>query len=98
MRAKARFRLFVLSLLILTPLIFSRTADMKTRPASSLRFAISFPEANSHEPLDGRMLLLVSTDGTKEPRFQINEDLNTQQVFGVDVDGLKPGQEITVDA
>jgi hypothetical protein len=71
---------------------------MKSEPASSLRFAISFPEASSREPLDGRMLLLVSKDSTKEPRFQINEDLNTQQVFGVDVAGLKPGQETNVDA
>jgi hypothetical protein len=71
---------------------------MKTKPASGLRFAISFPEASSREPLDGRMLLLVSKDNAKEPRFQINEDLNTQQVFGVDVDGLKPGQETVVDA
>ncbi len=44
------------------------------------------------------MLLLISKDNTKEPRFQINEDLTTQQVFGVDVDGLKPGQDAIVDA
>ena len=71
---------------------------MKPNPAAGLSFAISFPEASSREPLDGRLLLLVSTDAAKEPRFQINEDLNTQQVFGVDVDGLKPGQETMVDA
>lgn len=71
---------------------------MKTERASSLRFAILFPEASSREPIDGRMLLLVSNDGAKEPRFQINEDLNTQQVFGVDVDGLKPGQEAIIDS
>lgn len=71
---------------------------MKTKPASGLRFTISFPEASSRAPLDGRMLLLVSKDDTKEPRFQINEDLGTQQVFGVNVDALKPGQEAIVDA
>jgi hypothetical protein len=74
---------------------------MKTEPASSpssFGFAISFPATSSREPLDGRMLLLVSKDNSKEPRFQINEDLNTQQVFGADVDGLKPGQETVIDA
>ena len=77
---------------------------MKSKPTSGppvppvLAFAISFPATSSREPLDGRLLLLVSRDNSKEPRFQINEDLNTQQVFGVDVDGLKPGQEATVDA
>jgi len=62
------------------------------------RFSISFPESASKEPLDGRLLLLISTDNSKEPRFQISEDLSTQQVFGVDVDGLKPGQTATVEA
>ena len=45
-----------------------------------------------------RLLLLISKDKAAEPRFQINEDLNTQQVFGIDVDGLKPGREAIVDA
>jgi hypothetical protein len=67
-------------------------AALRTAPAG-LSFSISFPETSSREPLDGRVLLLVSTDNSQEPRFQINEDLNTQQVFGLDVEGLKPGQE-----
>jgi hypothetical protein len=69
---------------------------MKNEP-SNLRFAISFPVSSTKESLDGRMLLLISTDNAKEPRLQISEDLNTQQVFGVDVDGLKPGEETIVD-
>ena len=91
-------RLFAISLILLAPLLFTQTAKMKTETQSGLRFAISFPDASSGEPLDGRMLLLISKDNAEEPRFQINEDLNTQQVFGVDVDGLKPGQEATIDA
>ena len=77
------------------------TANCRTeerRNTASLRFAISFPETSSKEPLDGRMLLLISTNNSREPRFQISEDLTTQQVFGIDVDGLKPGQEAIVDA
>ena len=63
-----------------------------------LRFAINFPAASSRQALDGRVLLLISKDNSKEPRLQINEDLTTQQVFGVDVDGLKPEQEVIVDS
>ena len=37
------------------------------------------------------LLLLISTNNDSEPRLQINEDLTTQQVFGVDVDGWKAG-------
>ena len=68
-----------------------------TSPAGP-RFTISFPESASKEPLDGRLLLLISTDNSKEPRLQISEDLSTQQLFGVDVDGLKPGQPATIDS
>jgi len=44
------------------------------------------------------MLLLLSNDPSEEPRMQINDQLRTQMVFGVDVDGLKPEQAVTVDA
>jgi len=63
-----------------------------------LRVALSFPASISSTPLDGRMLLLLSTDGGQEPRFQITDNDRTQQVFGVDVDGLQPGQESVIDA
>lgn len=63
-----------------------------------LRFAVTFPRARSAAPIDGRLLLLVSADTSAEPRFQISDGPNTQLVFGVDVDGWKPGEERIVDA
>jgi Putative esterase len=52
----------------------------------------------SQEPLDGRLLLLIAKDGTREPRFQVtNTSLSSAQVFGIDVDGVKPGDERTFD-
>jgi hypothetical protein len=83
---------------LLAVLLFPSGAHMKATPPAGPRFAISFPASASKQPLDGRLLLLISTDNAKEPRFQISEDLSTQQVFGVDVDGLKPGQTATFDA
>src|SRR6476646_10189141 len=62
-----------------------------------LKFNLSFPQTASKEPLDGRLLLLISTNNEKEPRFQISEDLSTQQVFGIDVDAWKPGQVKVMD-
>jgi hypothetical protein len=62
-----------------------------------IRFGISFPVARSKTPLDGRMLLMLSTDGSDEPRFQINDSPKTQLIFGIDMDGLKPGEEAIVD-
>jgi hypothetical protein len=61
------------------------------------RFSISFPAEMSATPLDGRLLLIVSTDPSAEPRMQIDDTPNTQMVFGVDVDGLQPGQPAIVD-
>ncbi len=61
------------------------------------RFSISFPNELSPAPLDGRLLLLVSTDPSAEPRTQINDTPNTQMVFGIDVDGMQPGQPAIVD-
>jgi hypothetical protein len=65
---------------------------------AKLKFNVSFSETASKEPLDGRLLLLISTNNEKEPRFQISEDLSTQQVFGIDVDNWKAKQIKVVDA
>ena len=61
------------------------------------RFSVSFPKELSPAPLDGRLLLIVSTDPSAEPRMQVNDTPNTQMVFGLDVDGLPPGQPAMVD-
>ena len=90
--------LISLTLFLLTSLAFPHTARLESQSQSNLRFAVSFPSERSATPLDGRVLLLISKNNTREPRFQINEDLNTQQVFGIDVDGLKPDAEAIVDA
>lgn len=98
MKTKTTVHLFSLLAILVGFLLIPQVAELRTIQTGGLRFAISFPEASSKEPLDGRMLLLVSTDDAREPRFQISEDLNTQQVFGIDVEGLKPGQEAIVTA
>jgi hypothetical protein len=66
--------------------------------AADVRFAVTFGPERSATPLDGRVLLMISTDGAAEPRFQIADGPNTQAIFGIDVDGLKPGAEAIVDA
>ena len=65
-----------------------------------LRFAVRFPASLEKGPLDGRLLLLLSTDPSAEPRFQLSETnvAQSQQAFGVDVDGWMPGQEAVIDA
>lgn len=64
---------------------------------SGLRFAISFAAGLEPGSVDGRLLLLISADGAREPRFQISDGPGTQVVFGMDVDGWKPGTNAFVD-
>jgi hypothetical protein len=65
--------------------------------SGSVRFSISFPSGISKDALDGRMFLLLSTDPGDEPRMQIDDTPSSQLIFGVDVDGLRPGQSVVVD-
>ena len=98
MRSKTKVRLFLFLPILVAVLLLPQIAQLRSEQNSGLRFAVSFPEASNKEALDGRILLLVSADSSREPRFQISEDLTTQQVFGIDVEGLKPGQEAIVAA
>lgn len=60
--------------------------------AAQPQFSITYPAERSKEPLDGRLLLIFSTDTTKEPRFQVNDGLTTQQFFGINVEGWNAGK------
>ena len=72
-----------------------------------LRVQVTVPKAVRGAPVDGRLLLLLSTNPKgeprlemREPRSQMNIDKNTPQrfhLFGVDVDGLAPDTAATVD-
>jgi hypothetical protein len=48
--------------------------------------------------VDGRVILLLSTVEEPEPRFQQLRGSNPPQVFGVDVEGLAPGEPSVIDA
>jgi len=63
---------------------------------TGVRIAVSFPESAGIPAADGRMLVVLSTSDSQEPRFQLSDNDRTAQIFGVDVDGLKPGTEVSV--
>ncbi len=88
-----------LPLILAAGLIFPAAFAGRAALDAPLRIAVRFGAEVSKEPLDGRLLLLISTDDTKEPRFLISDtSLNSQQVFGIDVDAMKPGEEKVFDA
>src|SRR5262245_12869926 len=67
-----------------------------TRASTAPRFAVSFPESSGLTAVDGRVLVMLSTSDRQEPRFQVSDSDQTAQIFGVDVDGLRPGVDATV--
>src|SRR5260370_29652474 len=76
-------------------LVWVASGALCLQAQSATTFSVSFPASQSAKPLDGRVLLLLSndpSDSPEEPRMQINDTLRSQIVFGVTVDGLKPGQ------
>ena len=78
---------------------FLGVASANAQNASSrLRFAVSFPAERSSAAIDGRLLLMISADTSGEPRTQVSGSVATAQIFGVDVDGWKPGETRYVDA
>ena len=68
-------------------------SDMNPFP----RISVSFPAELFSEPLDGRVLVMFSTNGEAEPRFQIGDGQSTQQIFGVDIEAIRPGERIMID-
>jgi hypothetical protein len=90
------YALGCLAALSASPTIFPANAAAQTRPAKTSaqpRFAISFDSKLSATPLDGRVFVVIATKPDPEPRTQILEvEVESQQVFGADVDALAPGQ------
>jgi len=78
-------------------LLAATEAPSRAAQAPPLRVDVSFPASLHAGALDGRLLLMLSTETSGEPRFQISDSPRTQQVFGIDVDGLAPGQAASFD-
>lgn len=75
------------------PILFAATAARATPQLS-----VTFDAAAAQGPLDGRLLVILSVDPSGEPRMQVDDSATTQQIFGVDVEGWKPGVPQLIDA
>ncbi len=61
------------------------------------RFEIVLPAMSKTAMLDGRLLLFLSTKEGQEPRYQVSDDVDSQQMFGMDLENARPGQTVTFD-
>lgn len=66
--------------------------------AQAVEVAVRFGAQTEAAAQDGRVLVLLSTDGDSEPRFQVRPGHRAVQLFGVDVLDMAPGEAATVDA
>ncbi|MFC1554139.1 hypothetical protein ACFL7D_05865 [candidate division KSB1 bacterium] len=82
---------------LMTGLLIYNCQIEKLTDNSSMKFEITISEELPGDALDGRLLLMISNLSEGEPRFQINDGANTQLIFGIDVNGLKPGEKAEID-
>ena len=68
-------------------------------PQTARAFPVTFPADMSSSPLDGRLILLISRDFTREPRTHVeaNEPLDSPYLFGMNVAGWSPGATVIVN-
>src|SRR5580698_4419404 len=76
-------------------IVASTPSGAAERATPALSFAVGFPTASSAKALDGRVILLLSRDLTREPRSHVepNEPLASPYLFGLNVESLAPGAE-----
>jgi hypothetical protein len=60
---------------------------------------VTLPATAGARAVDGRLILVATTDASTEPRLQVDLEapLRTPYIFGQTVDGLKPGAAVSLD-
>ncbi len=75
-------------LTFLLPLLVASAAVSQPK----FSFTVSLPESLGDTTFDGRLILLISNNNEKEPRFQLSDGPDTQLGFGIDVEDWSAGQ------
>jgi hypothetical protein len=91
-----RWRVFE-ALGLLAAALLAAAPGAASAAASGPVFKVRFGQDLSRMRLEGRLLLLLSSDPSAEPRLQIGHEPSTQMVFGLTLSGLAPGAAAVVD-
>jgi hypothetical protein len=62
---------------------------------TNVAISISYAEDVGLDSYDGRLILILADNEEREPRFQVSEGSNAQPVFGVNIEGLTPNEQVT---
>ena len=65
--------------------------------AGAETFRVTIPSTAAKGPFDGRVILILTPDGSTEPREQVVPGVKAAQIFGVTIDGLTAGQSAEID-
>tara|TARA_Y100001960_G_C14729425_1_gene856701 strand:- start:69 stop:1871 length:1803 start_codon:yes stop_codon:yes gene_type:complete len=84
--------------IIVTWLLFLFIDYYKGNDDNKIKFEIDYSNKFQENGFDGRILLMISNNNNAEPRFQINDNHNTQMIFGIDVDSWNANEKIIIDA
>ncbi len=72
--------------------------SLDARAAEALEISVSVADTLASEPSDGRVIVILATDETREPRFQTSWRYTGPQILGKGVENFGPGQSITIGA
>ena len=62
------------------------------RAAPGLRFSVTFPHAVRRRPLQGRLYVILAANGGRQPRFEVNDSIETAEIFGHQCNQWKAGE------
>lgn len=77
-------------------IFFSFSCRNSKEVRSTNTFTITIPDSLSEGVSDGRLVLMLSTNPDKEPRFEISDGPKTQQAFGQNLENWKKGDKIVI--
>ena len=96
---KKKFKFFsFIKGIIFTSILFLCIDYYKSNGDNKIKFEIDYSNEFQDDGFDGRVLLMISNNNNAEPRFQINDNHNTQMIFGIDVDSWNANEKIIIDA
>lgn len=62
-----------------------------------IRIEISIADSLHTEPLNGRLMLILTDSSEVEPRFLVSDNFRSAQLFGIDVEGWRNGESVVFD-
>lgn len=95
-RAPMKRRILILAGVIICLLQLAQFSGQTT--AVGARFEISYPGSLDNGPITGRVFVMISKNNRIEPRLQAGSYNASVPFYGLDVDALRPGENVVIDA